>query len=214
MVRSQLESDKLKKEFEQSHRNLPDVLARPGESWERTETVDVGGGQTLTFRKKYEYAGTEKKGDKTLDKITSKAIEVKYSMDPNAESPLKVTKSDLKVESSDGTILFDREAGCIVEAKGKTHIKGSMTFSIQGQELPGELDLTLDTTTQLQPERRNDMIARAGSHREATHAIRDRRPFARTPHRPIDRPAGVRAPLRFRRPLRGGIMIGNKGGRS
>ncbi len=154
LVRHSLDSEKLKKDFEQSHRNLPDVLARPGESWERTETVNVGGGQTMTFRKKYEYAGTEKKGDKTLDKITSKSIEVKYSMDPNAESPLKVTKSDLKVESSDGTILFDREAGCIVEAKGKTHVKGPMTFSIQGQELPGEIDLTMDNTTQLQPEKK------------------------------------------------------------
>ncbi len=152
LVRGQLDPEKLKKDFEQSHRNLPDVLARPGESWERTETVEVGGGQTMTFRKKYEYAGTEKKGDKTLDKITSKAIEVKYSMDPNAETPLKVTKSDLKIESTDGTILFDREAGCVVDAKGKTRVKGAMTFSIQGQELPGEIDLTMENTTQLQPE--------------------------------------------------------------
>ena len=80
--------------------------------------------------------GTEKKGDKTLDKITSKATEVKYSMDPESQSPLKVTKSDLKIESSNGTILFDREAGCVVESKGKTQIKGSMTFMIQGQERP------------------------------------------------------------------------------
>src|SRR5262249_47256623 len=115
-LRSRLEADKLKSRFEQAHRNLPDVLARTGEPWERTEVMDVGGGQTLTFRKKYEYSGTEKKGDKTLDKITSKAIEVKYSMDADAPSPLKVTQSDLKVESSDGTILFDREEGCIVEA--------------------------------------------------------------------------------------------------
>ncbi len=151
VIHGQLHPDKLKKDFEQSHRNLPDVLARPGDTWERTETLGIGGGQTLTFRKKYEYAGTEKKGDKSLDKITSKAIEVKYSMDPDADSPAKVTKSDLKVESSSATMLFDREAGCVVETKGKTQIKGSMTLSIQGQELPGELDLTLESDTHLQP---------------------------------------------------------------
>ena len=33
----------------------------------------------------------------------------------------------------------------MVEAKGKTQIKGSMTFSVNGQELPGELDLTIET---------------------------------------------------------------------
>jgi hypothetical protein len=149
-IRSQIESDKIKQKFEQSHRNLPDVLARTGEPWERDETVEIGGGQTLSFRRKYEYAGTEKKGDKTLDKITSKALEVKYSMDPDAPSPLKVTKSDLKIESSEGTILFDREAGCVVEARSKTRIKGSMSFSIMGQDLPGELDLTLDNQEELQ----------------------------------------------------------------
>ena len=151
LIRGQLHPDKLKKDFEQSHRNLPDVLARPGDTWERTEIADIGSGQTLTFRKKYEYMGTEKKGEKTLDKITSKAIEVKYSMDADAPTPLKVTKSDLKIESSDGTILFDREAGCVVQSKGKTQIKGSMTFSINGMDLPGELDLTLEKDEQLQP---------------------------------------------------------------
>src|SRR5262245_26601161 len=54
VIRSQLEADKLKRQFEQSHRNLPDVLARPGEPWERDEIVDIGGGQTLSFHKKYE----------------------------------------------------------------------------------------------------------------------------------------------------------------
>src|SRR6185312_5014203 len=86
-IRSQLNPDKLKKEFEQEHRNLPDVLTRPGDTWELTEVADIGSGQTLTFRKKYEYAGTEKKGDKTLDKIASKSLEVKYSMDADSPSP-------------------------------------------------------------------------------------------------------------------------------
>jgi hypothetical protein len=64
---------------------------------------------------------------------------------------LKVTKSDLKVESSAGTILFNREGGHVVSAKGKIHIKGPMTFTAAGQEIPGELDLTIETETELQP---------------------------------------------------------------
>jgi len=150
-MRSRLQADKLKAKFEQSHGNLPDVLARPGEPWERTETLDTGGGQELVFRKKYEYAGTEKKGDKSLDKITAKTTEVQLKVDPDSQAPAKVTKSELKVESSDGTILFDREAGRIVEARGKLHVKGTMTLSVQGQDLPGELDLTIETGSELQP---------------------------------------------------------------
>jgi hypothetical protein len=149
-MRTQLQADKLKSKFEQSHANLPDVLARPGESWERTETFGTGG-QEFIFRKKYEYAGTEKKGDKTLDKITSKVVDVKLIQEPDDDAPLQITKSDLKVESSDATILFDREAGCIVETRSKLHIKGTATYVIQGQELPGQLDVTFVTTQELLP---------------------------------------------------------------
>src|SRR3954447_11212683 len=66
-IRSRIEPDPLKVQFEQEHRNLPDGPTRPGESWERIEVADFGG-QALRFRRKYEYVGTEKKGDKTLDK--------------------------------------------------------------------------------------------------------------------------------------------------
>jgi hypothetical protein len=150
VMRDELQAEKLKKKFEQSHANLPDVLARPGEPWERSEILDIGG-RELSVRKKYEYAGTEKKEDKTLDKITSKVLEVKMAPESNDESPVQVTKSDMKVESSEGTILFDREAGCIVEVRGKLRIKGSATYKIMDQEIPGELEVTIETTQDLQP---------------------------------------------------------------
>jgi Family of unknown function (DUF6263) len=150
-LRSTLTAEKLKVKFEQTYGDLPDVLARPGEPWERTQSLDGGGGQGFEMRKKYEYAGTEKKGDKTLEKITAKTIEVKLKDDPNSQAPAKITKSDLKVESSDETILFDREAGCVVESRGKLHVKGSMTLSAGGQEIPGELDITMETVQELQP---------------------------------------------------------------
>jgi hypothetical protein len=151
LVRGELKPEKLKSQFEQGLRDLPDVLARTGEPWERDEVVHAGGGQTITFHKKYEYAGTEKKGDQALDKITSKAIEVKLEQDAEGQTPLKITKSDLKVESSEGTVLFDREAGRAVDSRGKTRIKGSVTFTAAGQEIPGELDLTMESHTELQP---------------------------------------------------------------
>jgi hypothetical protein len=151
LIRGRADAGKLKHQFEQSHGNLPDVLARQGEPWERTEKIEIGGGQTLTFQKKYEYAGTEKRDAKTYDKINVKTTEVKYEMDPNSPSPLKATKSDLKVDSGDGTILFDRDGGKVVSTKGKIHIKGTMDFEAGGQNIPGELDLTIEANTELQP---------------------------------------------------------------
>jgi uncharacterized protein DUF6263 len=151
-IRSHVESDTLKKAFEQELRHLPDILARPGESWERTEVLDVGSGQTLTFQKKYEYVGTEKIGDKTLDKISSKTTKAELKQDPAVEADLKLVKSDVKVESSDATILFDREEGHVVSSRGKIRIKGdNMTFSYKGMEIPGAVDLTIESSADLQP---------------------------------------------------------------
>jgi hypothetical protein len=45
----------------------------------------------------------------------------------------------------------DREAGRVVESKEKLRIKGSMTPSAGGREIPGELDLTVASTVELRP---------------------------------------------------------------
>jgi Family of unknown function (DUF6263) len=151
-IRDRLNADKLKARFEQEHGNIPDVLCRPGEPWERTEILDVGSGQTLVFKKRYEYVGTEKKGDKTLDKISSKCTGAELKQDPDANSPLKVVKGDLKVDDSGGILLFDRENGRVFSATAKTRLKEDMmTFSYEGNELPGALDLTIESNVELQP---------------------------------------------------------------
>ena len=124
------------------------VLASHGSE---LRSIEIGGGQTLSFRKKYEYKGTEKKGDKDLDKISSKVLEVKYNTEPDSNLPLKPIKSDLKPESSGGTILFDREGGHVVSSTDKVRIKGDITFSANGQELPSTLDLSIETHVELQP---------------------------------------------------------------
>lgn len=150
-LKSRFDAERIKREFEQEHGNLPDGLVREGEPWERTETSDISGGQSLTLKKKYEYKGTVTKDGKTLDKIDVKVLDVTYKMDPPAEAPAKVTKSDLKVASSDGTILFDREAGAVVEHAEKYRLTGDMTLVIkingEDKELPSTLDLTIDSTT-------------------------------------------------------------------
>jgi hypothetical protein len=72
-------------------------------------------------------------------------------MDPNAKALLKVKSSELKVASSEGTILFDREKGAVVESVSKLRITGDMKTEINAMELPARLDLTLDSKIVLQP---------------------------------------------------------------
>jgi hypothetical protein len=149
-IKKRFNAERLKKESVEEFSLFPDILLRQGEPWERTETMDIGSGQTLTFQRKYEYQGTVDKDGRTLDKIGVKATTVSYAMDPSPETPVAVPKSDLKIDSSDGTILFDRELGRIVESKSKTRITGDMTLSIMGNDLESKLDLTLDSESTLE----------------------------------------------------------------
>src|SRR5262249_21267737 len=153
LLRSRLAADALRQEFEQTHAlgALPDGPVKPGASWERTEALDRGAGLELVLRKKYEYAGTEKKGDKGLDKITAKVLEAKYLQDADSSAPVKLTKSEVKVSASEGTILFDREAGRLVEARQRVELSGNLTFSAQGQDQRVGFDLTIRNEVQLQP---------------------------------------------------------------
>jgi Family of unknown function (DUF6263) len=141
--------DRLKTRFEQALRILPNVPAHAGESWERTELLEING-KAFTVRKKYDYVGTEKKGDKILEKISQKVLEIKYHTDVNEKLPLRVVKSDLKIQSSEGTILFDREEGHLASTSQKIQFKGNMTFSGAGVDQTGEFDLNFDTNMQLQ----------------------------------------------------------------
>ncbi len=149
-IKARLSDDVLKREFDKDHGNLPKVLANKGESWEATEPDDIGSGQTLTFRRRYEYLGTKEKDGRTLDEIGIKALDVSYSVDADSPIPLKVVKSDLKIDSSTGTMLFDRERGLVVERKTKDTIKGELGLKINDMDLPAKLDLTVDQTVSTQ----------------------------------------------------------------
>ena len=79
-----------KKSFEQESSN---PARRAGSSWramgansDHRHSVAV---RRLSFRKKYEYKGTEKTGRQDLDKITSKVLEVKSTCEPDSNLPLK-----------------------------------------------------------------------------------------------------------------------------
>ena len=109
---NEIGTDRLKMKFEQSIHNFPDGPTRTGEPWERTELLEING-KTFTVRKKYEYRGTEKKErqDPREDQFQGARGQVRPGTKGNL--PVKVVKSDLKVESSEGTILFDREEGVL-----------------------------------------------------------------------------------------------------
>lgn len=146
-LQARFDASVLKRDAAQEIERFPTILVRPGETWEKTEVMDLGSGQTLTFRKQYEYAGTVEKDGKTLDRVTAKDLSVTYAMVPNPALPVTVDKSDLKIESSTGELLFDREKGQPVSSSGKVHITGTLDMTLNGQALPAALDLTMSMST-------------------------------------------------------------------
>jgi len=152
MFKSLFDPEYLKKAAAQERQVLPEKAVKEGDTWKATSLTNLGGGQTLEFVTEYKYVGTVEKNGKKLDKIEFKATEVTYAMDPNTVTPLKVTKSDLKIADSGGSLLFDRAKGQIVEKTSKNQIKGDMTLNINNMDLAGKLDLTLESKSTLIPD--------------------------------------------------------------
>jgi hypothetical protein len=141
-MRDQLSPETLKKANEQATDFLPTDPVKKGDTWERSNEANLGAGQVMSVRTKFEYGGTIEKNGMKLDKITGKAFEVSYSVGPN--QLFQVTKSDLKVAESEGEYLFNNEGGYLVSKASKIRIVGSLTLVINNMELPGKLDLTIE----------------------------------------------------------------------
>ncbi len=115
----------------------------PGDTWTRTEDLDVGSGQTFELEREYTYVGPEEKDDRSLEKVTVKVLSTELQVEDNPALPAKVTESDLEIASSEGTLWYDPEQKMYVETEQKFRVTGSITLSVSGMDLPGELDLTM-----------------------------------------------------------------------
>ena len=150
-VRSELDPEYLKDSLNLKLDRIPTKPVKKGDTWEQMEPARVGSGQTLTFKQRYTYTGTVEKNGVQLDRIEVTTTDVTFDIAADSPIPLKLVKSDLKIANSKGELLFDRQQGSSVEETSKIQIKGSLTFSINGQELPGELDLTFDSAGRVRP---------------------------------------------------------------
>jgi hypothetical protein len=142
LAKSQLDPEYLKKQANQQLDQLPSEPVKKGDTWQRTESVNLGAGQVMTFGVDYTYEGTVEKDGKTLDKISSKVTSVSFALE-NSPLPLMVKGSQLKAEESEGTVLFDRTRGQIVESSSSSRVAGTIDFVINNMDLPSKLDLKI-----------------------------------------------------------------------
>ena len=140
--------DVMKKAMERANDFLPSEPVKKGETWERFSEMNLGSGQTMSFRTRYEYEGTSEKEGTTFEKISGTALDVTFAI--NGNPMLQVTKSELKILNSKSTYLFDQTLGAVSSSTSKMQIAGPLTLVINGMELPGKVDLTIEESTKRQ----------------------------------------------------------------
>jgi hypothetical protein len=150
LAKSQLDSEYLKKAANQDIAKLPTDPVNKGDSWQRTEVVNFGAGQIMTFETRYTYEGTVEKDGRQLEKIKVETLKVDFGLE-NSPLPLTVKESKLKPAESSGTILFDRQRGHSVESTASLRITGDLTFVAGGNELPSKLDLKMESSAFVKP---------------------------------------------------------------
>lgn len=147
LFKDELSPKTIMRDWAQQIASLPGKAVKKGDSWQRTEVIGLGGGQTLTFDTVYEYQGTVEKAGRTLDKVSIVLTGVKYTASAGAFGGLTVADSKLMIEHALGHYLFDREKGEILERILNTRVSGLLTLEVNGMQVGGNVDLTLDMST-------------------------------------------------------------------
>ena len=97
LVKSSLDPTTLKNAANDELDQLKSEPVKTGDTWKRTKSSNLGGGQVMTFDTEFTYAGTIEKGGRTLDKITSKILSATFAFE---DSPLPIAAQEQRPESA------------------------------------------------------------------------------------------------------------------
>ncbi len=142
-VKDQLDKDYLKDAENQKFKEIPQTPIEEGDSWEVTFSMRLGGGQILAIKRSFTYKGTTSVGGREVHAIEIKVLSAQLSQNADADTPVKITGSNLKVESSSGRLLFDNKRGAITHNELKFRLVGELKLELDGDALPGKLDLSI-----------------------------------------------------------------------
>jgi hypothetical protein len=141
-------TEDIKVSVQQTIDRYPQESVQPGAQWVRDMVLPLGQGQIFSLRRTYTYVGPEVRSTvastRKLEKVTAVSDNLQYSIRPNAGIPGTVTKSNLKMDQGETTLLFDPAQGRTIESYDKMHVTGTLTLSIMNVELNGELDLSME----------------------------------------------------------------------
>lgn len=155
-VKGEVTPERFMHEYNLQLRRLPGAPVAVGDTWQRTEEVNAGNGQTLTFEKEFKYLGPQTENGNTVDLVDVKTLSVDYAIGSGSQLPLKLDSSELTVTASEGRMTYDRRFRIVTRQTDKAQIGGKLAFTInvngQDQKLPSELDLTIDSKLTTEPQ--------------------------------------------------------------
>jgi hypothetical protein len=148
LVQGQFDTEAMKKAANDELEKLPSDPIKKGDTWERTNKLNLGAGQVMTVSTLFTYEGEVENDGRTVDRITTKVQSVEFALEPGSPLPFTVKESALKPAETKGELLFDRKLGRTVKSSSSIKIVGEMTFVINGMELPTKLDLKMESETE------------------------------------------------------------------
>ena len=131
MVKGMMGPDAVKQQFAYIFTPTPGKPVAVGDTWVQKDKVSMGG------MGKYESTATYKLLGVTdgVAKIGLTA-DMKFELGGEMEGlPFKITKSDIKVDSFTGTLLFDTKLGRLTDSTSDLAAGGSLSMSAAGMEI-------------------------------------------------------------------------------
>jgi hypothetical protein len=135
---------------------VPEKEVAPGDTWQKTTTLNMGPIGTYKNTYDYKYTGPEGEGDKKVQ-----AIEVKTTLvyTPPGESaggqgglPFKIKSAQLKSTNKNGLIKFNPAKGRVDSTTTKLELSGNLQIEIGGQTTKVDLSQTQESTVETSDE--------------------------------------------------------------
>jgi hypothetical protein len=148
LLRSRFNDVQIRREYERSRLGLPTGQVRVGDTWDRSEWIDpLVTDVPINLKRRYVYKGEIEKQGRRLDLITLSVMDAKAGVDTEEPGSRKLISKSLKIESSEGRILFDREQNRIVSRWEKTRFSGSLTEIRKDRNTPLFIDVAFECST-------------------------------------------------------------------
>lgn len=130
-------------EANQVMETLPAEPVRPGESWERTRDLELGGGQQLRLTFEYTYEGPRLVDGRTLERVAAKLTSATLAI-TDEDSPVKLLRSQLRIDESDGFLHFDPQRSWVVQSEYELAIRGDLQMALGEMEVAAQLEIRIE----------------------------------------------------------------------